>query len=32
MRSFYNGYAFTYDAKDLIYNPTLALYYFSDHF
>ncbi len=31
MRSFYNGYAFTYDAKELIYNPTLALYYF-DHF
>ena len=31
MRSFYNGYAFTYDAEELIYNPTLALYYF-DHF
>lgn len=31
MRSFYNGYAFTYDAKGLIYNPTLALYYFK-HF
>jgi len=31
MRSFYNGYAFTYDAQDLIYNPMLALYYF-DHF
>lgn len=31
MRSFYNGYAFTHDAKELIYNPTLALYYF-DHF
>jgi hypothetical protein len=31
MRSFYNGYAFAYDATELIYNPTLALYYF-DHF
>lgn len=31
MRSFYNGYAFAYDAQELIYNPTLALYYF-DHF
>lgn len=31
MRSFYNGYAFTHDTKELIYNPTLALYYF-DHF
>ena len=31
MRSFYDGYAFTYDATELIYNPTLALYYF-DHF
>ena len=31
MRSFYNGYAFAYDAEELIYNPTLALYYF-EHF
>ena len=31
MRSFYNGYAFAYDAQELVYNPTLALYYF-DHF
>ena len=31
MRSFYNGYAFTYNAKNLIYNPTLALYFFK-HF
>ncbi len=31
MRSFYNGYAFTYAPPALVYNPTLALYYF-DHF
>ena len=31
MRSFYNGYAFTHDAREQIYNPTLALYYFK-HF
>lgn len=31
MRIFYNGYAFTYDAEGLVYNPTLALY-FMDYF
>ena len=27
MRTFYNGYSFSYDADSLIYNPTLALYF-----
>ncbi len=27
MRTFYNGYSFTYDEKPLIYNSTLALYF-----
>ncbi len=27
MRTFYNGYSFTYDQPPLIYNPTLALYF-----
>ncbi len=27
MRTFYNGYAFTYKANQLVYNPTLALYF-----
>jgi len=31
MRSFYNGYSFTYQQKPLIYNPTLVLY-FMEHF
>ncbi len=31
MRTFYNGYSFTYDQKGLIYNPTLTLY-FLKHF
>ncbi len=28
MRSFYNGYSFTRDGTSLVYNPTLALYFF----
>ncbi len=31
MKSFYNGYAFAYEQKSLIYNPTLVLY-FLDYF
>jgi hypothetical protein len=31
MHTFYNGYAFSYDADPLMYNPTLALY-FMEHF
>ena len=31
MRTFYNGYAFSYDADYLVYNPTLVLY-FMEHF
>ncbi len=31
MRTFYNGYSFSYDQKGLIYNPTLTLY-FLEHF
>jgi hypothetical protein len=31
MRAFYNGYSFTYDNQPLVYNPTLALYFF-EHF
>ncbi len=31
MKQFYNGYAFSYEQKPTIYNPTLALY-FMDHF
>lgn len=31
MRCFYNGYAFTYEQKPLVYNPTLAIY-FLEHF
>ncbi len=27
MQAFYNGYAFTYNQKALLYNPTLALYF-----
>jgi hypothetical protein len=27
MRTFYNGYRFSKQAKDLVYNPTLALYF-----
>jgi len=27
MRTFYNGYSFTYNEKPLIYNPTLTLYF-----
>jgi hypothetical protein len=27
MKSYYNGYSFSYDAKHLIYNPTLAIYF-----
>ncbi len=27
MKTFYNGYTFTYDQEPLIYNPTLALYF-----
>jgi hypothetical protein len=27
MRTFYNGYRFSYDTDQLIYNPTLALYF-----
>ncbi len=27
MQSFYNGYCFSPDSKELIYNPTLALYF-----
>jgi len=27
MRTFYNGYIFSYDVESLIYNPTLALYF-----
>ena len=27
IRTFYNGYAFSYETEGLIYNPTLALYY-----
>ncbi|MBF0209434.1 MAG: AAA family ATPase [Desulfamplus sp.] len=27
MRIYYNGYCFSVDAKDLVYNPTLALYF-----
>jgi len=28
MRSYYNGYSFSYEAKEYIYNPTLALFFF----
>ena len=31
MRTFYNGYSFSYDTENLLYNPTLALY-FLEHF
>ncbi|HFD40373.1 MAG TPA: AAA family ATPase [Anaerolineae bacterium] len=31
MRTFYNGYAFRYDSREMVYNPTLALY-FMKHF
>ncbi len=27
METFYNGYCFSYDADELIYNPTLSLYF-----
>ena len=27
MRTYYNGYAFAPDSKDLVYNPTLAIYF-----
>ncbi len=27
MRTFYNGYQFSYDAEQLVYNPTLVLYF-----
>jgi hypothetical protein len=27
MRTFYNGYGFSYDTDDFIYNPTMALYF-----
>lgn len=27
MRTFYNGYCFSYDTDEFIYNPTLALYF-----
>jgi hypothetical protein len=27
MRTFYNGYCFSYEKKPLVYNPTLALYF-----
>ncbi len=27
MRTFYNGYRFSYDAKTVVYNPTLAVYF-----
>ncbi len=27
IRTFYNGYSFSYDANNLVYNPTLALYF-----
>ncbi len=27
IRTFYNGYRFTYDAETMIYNPTLVLYF-----
>jgi len=27
MRTFYNGYCFSYDTDQLVYNPTLALYF-----
>jgi len=30
MRTFYNGYCFSYDTDDLVYNPTLALYFMDD--
>jgi hypothetical protein len=30
MRTFYNGYRFSKPAKELIYNPTLALYFLKD--
>jgi len=30
MRTFYNGYRFTYDAEEPIYNPTLALYFLQE--
>lgn len=30
MRTFYNGYSFTYDHKPIMYNPTLT-FYFLDH-
>jgi len=31
MQTFYNGYAFSYEASPFVYNPTLALY-FMEHF
>jgi hypothetical protein len=31
MRKFYDGYSFTYDEGNTLYNPTMALY-FMDHF
>jgi hypothetical protein len=30
MRTFYNGYRFTYDAEYLVYNPTLAIYFLQE--
>jgi hypothetical protein len=30
MRTFYNGYRFTYDAEQPVYNPTLALYFLQE--
>jgi len=27
MRTFYNGYCFSYDSENFVYNPTLALYF-----
>jgi hypothetical protein len=30
MRTFYNGYRFTYEEKPLVYNPTLALYFMKE--
>nr|VFK66646.1 MAG: PD-(D/E)XK nuclease superfamily protein [Candidatus Kentron sp. UNK]VFK72135.1 MAG: PD-(D/E)XK nuclease superfamily protein [Candidatus Kentron sp. UNK] len=31
MRTFYNGYRFGYGADSLLYNPTLALYFFQNY-
>jgi hypothetical protein len=30
MRTFYNGYCFSYEKKPLVYNPTLSLYFMSE--